>query len=823
MANVEEMIRKLSEDMAKQTNAIKSQLTHQTVETDRRFARLEEGLEVSRQEALEAMEGQWRTHAQALLDHVNKTIDGRFEARLGGNGDGPSRRQERRPTHNSPPSMFEGRGTNGRTNGTRSVDLDEDSLGGTPRRGPTRGRVDDELQGIKFSIPAFRGSSDPNEFLEWKGKMELIFACHEYSDFKKVQMAIVEFRDYALTWWEKTRRDWARLGAPPIDTWRALIRAMEARFIPPHYLRDLHLKLQGLNQGSKSVEEYHKEMELLIMRAQIDESEEVTMARFVDGLRRDIRDIVELQTYRSMDDLVQLAIKVEGQVRRRSQRIFPKSGPFPPKDFKGKMGQSNVNRDIKVEAAATSKPKDSPKFLREVSNPKSKEVTCFKCNKKGHYASNCPSKRTLVLHENGSYEFIDSFVDHASDQEDDDHEGEYDCNDSAKEDEGYSSSASLVNLRTLSVIPKEEAPDRVKEQRENLFHCRCKIRGRNVSVIIDNGSCTNVVSWYTVKKLGLSTLKHPHPYKLQWMNESGELKVTRQANVPIALGCYEEDVLCDVSPMNACHLLLGRPWQSDRAISYDGRLNRISFHHNGTKIVISSLSLKEVRKDQENLKKRMKEAEALHEADVKKEDSKGTSKDLILQESHLLCSYKECKREVDSDCFGSLFFLVCKDAILDDENQANDNIPFSVARMLDSMKDVYLDELPKGLPRNWERKNHIDFAPSALIPNREAYKFNPQDEDKILRIIFLMSFSHLNGFDPIETLYPDIKDFCGLFVWCHKHGHDRVIRFDDLLDFENKFCVPNLSFREMFHKEIREEEYDGVHNELDPTKKVYSL
>ena len=37
------------------------------------------------------------------------------------------------------------------------------------------------------------------------------------------------------------------------------------------------------------------------------------------------------------------------------------------------------------------------------------------------------------------------------------------------------------------------------------------------------------------------------------------------------------EVLCDVVPMHADHLLLGKPWQFDRKVSHDGFENRYSF------------------------------------------------------------------------------------------------------------------------------------------------------------------------------------------------------------------------------------------------------
>ena len=63
---------------------------------------------------------------------------------------------------------------------------------------------------------------------------------------------------------------------------------MRRRFVPNHYYRDLYLKLQGLNQGYKTVDEYHKEMKIAMIRANVVEDREATMARFLNGLNRDI-------------------------------------------------------------------------------------------------------------------------------------------------------------------------------------------------------------------------------------------------------------------------------------------------------------------------------------------------------------------------------------------------------------------------------------------------------------------------------------------------------------------------------------------------------
>ena len=43
---------------------------------------------------------------------------------------------------------------------------------------------------------------------------------------------------------------------------------------------------------------------------------------------------------------------------------------------------------------------------------------------------------------------------------------------------------------------------------------------------------------------------------------------------------------CDVVDMDACHLLLGRPWQYDRDVDRNGRTNTYSFVYDGVKIVL---------------------------------------------------------------------------------------------------------------------------------------------------------------------------------------------------------------------------------------------
>jgi hypothetical protein len=74
-------------------------------------------------------------------------------------------------------------------------------------------------------------------------------------------------------------------------------------------------------------------------------------------------------------------------------------------------------------------------------------------------------------------------------------------------------------------------------------------------MIIDGGSYTNIASTTFVRKLNLNTMKHPKPYKLQWLNKYDEVKVTKQELISFFIGRYSDNVMCDMVPMHTSYLL----------------------------------------------------------------------------------------------------------------------------------------------------------------------------------------------------------------------------------------------------------------------------
>nr|KYP38909.1 Transposon Ty3-G Gag-Pol polyprotein [Cajanus cajan] len=224
-------------------------------------------------------------------------------------------------------------------------------------------------------------------------KVEQLFCCHGVSEERKVSLATLSFHGNVMYWWTSLEKERRINHEPPIQYWNKLHSALRRRHIPPYYDCELMDKLKRLKQGSSSMEEYRKSMELLMMRVRIREEERTTISRFQSGLNLEIRDKVELLAYRYLNELVQLCSRAEHQLKRKTfrkdstlsysksfKKEGPSSKPFPNEKEKGKE-------------------KDKPSHKTSSKDPKTSEIKCFKCFGRGHIASQCPIKKTMILKE----------------------------------------------------------------------------------------------------------------------------------------------------------------------------------------------------------------------------------------------------------------------------------------------------------------------------------------------------------------------------------------------------------------------------------------
>ena len=72
-----------------------------------------------------------------------------------------------------------------------------------------------------------------------------------------------------------------------------------------------------------------------------------------------------------------------------------------------------------------------------------------------------------------------------------------------------------------------------------------------------------------VDKLGLKKTIHRTLYKVAWLQKGHQLLVNEQCEVEFQIGSYRDKVLCDIFPMDVCHVLLGRSLHYDRKAIHD--------------------------------------------------------------------------------------------------------------------------------------------------------------------------------------------------------------------------------------------------------------
>ncbi|WOH04342.1 hypothetical protein DCAR_0623751 [Daucus carota subsp. sativus] len=360
---------------------------------------------------------------------------------------------------------------------------------------------------------------------------------------------------------------------------------------------------------------------------------------------------------------------------------------------KGKVNQSPnaYNHANNTHTYTPPKPKEQ--------NPEEAQDVCFECKQPGHFKRECPklSKGRILVAENG--------WDLSEDEEiSETNEEVVNLCLMALEDDSSSSDVSTSNDEVSSRSKRSFLTPRAPDNdwlRHNLFHSTCTIGGKVCTFIIDAGSCENVISEVAVSKLCLSTEPHPKPYRLSWLSQSTDVTVSKRVLVNFSVGpTYHDAIYCDVVPMDACHLLLGRPWQYDNTVHHDGRSNTYSFMFRGKKIVL-----------------------------VPNKPKGSATTPVQTPPSITLLSRGPFQAAMEES--GVVFVLfACPIA-----SDTSATVPAAVQPLLDEFVDVFPDSLPSELPPLRDIQHHIDLVPGAPLPNRPHYRMSPKEHEELRRQI----------------------------------------------------------------------------------------
>ncbi|GJR44467.1 putative CCCH-type zinc finger family protein [Tanacetum coccineum] len=178
---------------------------------------------------------------------------------------------------------------------------------------------------------------------------------------------------------------------------------------------------------------------------------------------------------------------------------------------------------------------------------------CYKCGGIRHYARDCSNLKTLAFVPDDTGPIYDTDVEPKVDEPGD--ELVYpNCGEA------------LVFQRVLNVVVSKSVDDN-SWLRNNIFRTKCTSKGKICDMIIDGGSCENVISTYMFS-IGKN---------------------------------YKDKVWCEVIPMDEAHILLGHPWQFDRKTKHDGFQNTYSFKKDGVNITLVPFDSRQTQAEGSNL------------------------------------------------------------------------------------------------------------------------------------------------------------------------------------------------------------------------------
>jgi hypothetical protein len=124
------------------------------------------------------------------------------------------------------------------------------------------------------------------------------FSLHLVPEKHHVRHATSKFKNFAIMWWNEL----SSLCLQP-DTWDRIKAAIFERFVPPAYQCDLRKKLQCLDQGDMSLQDYYAEMQNGMIHDSVHEEMNDKICHFYPSLHTEIQDIIDYKEYNIVNHL----------------------------------------------------------------------------------------------------------------------------------------------------------------------------------------------------------------------------------------------------------------------------------------------------------------------------------------------------------------------------------------------------------------------------------------------------------------------------------------------------------------------------------------
>ena len=186
-------------------------------------------------------------------------------------------------------------------------------------------------------IPLFSGKMEENLVMDWIEGMENHFECDGVTEAQKVKVSKSRLRGSTLTWLKFIQTEREKEGKQPISTWKGMVAKVKEAYMPDDYEIQLHKKRQSLRQKDQDVNTYTEEFQKLCMRSNVTEDESLKVARYLNGLKWNIQEEMDLLSPKTVHQCYQLAIKIEERSKRKQDQAS--KGRGKGRDQRDQRGQ----------------------------------------------------------------------------------------------------------------------------------------------------------------------------------------------------------------------------------------------------------------------------------------------------------------------------------------------------------------------------------------------------------------------------------------------------------------------------------------------------
>jgi Retrotransposon gag protein len=135
-----------------------------------------------------------------------------------------------------------------------------------------------------------------------------------------VKIVAIKLKKHASIWWEQLKMKWVRDGKQKIRTWEKMVKELRKKFLPEGYFQEVFLQLHGFVQDDKTMADYTEELDHLMLKCDVVEPEEQTIAWYLRGLRKEIHDMVTLQSLSLIMMCLSLPQKLKSNSRRKKSK-----------------------------------------------------------------------------------------------------------------------------------------------------------------------------------------------------------------------------------------------------------------------------------------------------------------------------------------------------------------------------------------------------------------------------------------------------------------------------------------------------------------------